>query len=408
MPAAKKFTVRKRKFQHLKGPRWEVDCGMIEGKRLRKFFLTRQAADTFADEQWNKLRSHGETSVALTETDRILFQAARDQLASVGATITQAVQFYLSHHKPLRDPISLRELLDKAVVEKELAGRRDHYLSQFACSCRSFIRGREDQKAHIVTKDEVKRWIMGNAWAPKTQRVYLGDLRSLFAWAENEKYIHKNPIAGKEGFIELAATDDAEIAVLDLEQCHKLLHAALFSTYRLFDRKTKAWRNANFHELIGYLAVALFAGVRPEEIKRTESGRVDLHERTLVVIARSSKTRQRRVIELERVAVVWLRLWRWLCPGCELVPRNFVRRWRALRKAAGITKWPHDVLRHSFASYHFAAQQNTARLQAQMGHSEGEDTLFRHYRATFTLSGKTVSKRMAEEFWKLTPKMVRD
>lgn len=37
-----------------------------------------------------------------------------------------------------------------------------------------------------------------------------------------------------------------------------------------------------------------------------------------------------------------------------------------LRKAAGIKVWPHNVLRHSFGSYHLAAYGDGVRTAAQM------------------------------------------
>jgi hypothetical protein len=192
MPRPKNFTVRKRTFPHLTGPRWEVDAGLIEGKRRRKFFTTKKAADEYVAEEKVRLRAHGETSVSLSEDDRVLFQAARDRLREAGATINQAVEYYVENHKPLRAAVTLAELLTRATLEKELAGLRRHSLQQFKCSCLSFVRGREGQLAHTVTRDEVKAWVHGNAFAPKTQRTYLGDVRSLFEWARQERYIRVN------------------------------------------------------------------------------------------------------------------------------------------------------------------------------------------------------------------------
>jgi integrase len=65
--------------------------------------------------------------------------------------------------------------------------------------------------------------------------------------------------------------------------------------------------------------------------------------------------------------------------------------------------WPHDVLRHTFATMHYAHYQNRSLLQALMGHSGSENTLFQHYRAVLTVSGETVTARMANAFWALMP-----
>jgi integrase len=162
-----------------------------------------------------------------------------------------------------------------------------------------------------------------------------------------------------------------------------------------------------FRPLLGYLAVAMFAGVRPEEVRRADLERLDLRGRTFVIKGSGSKTRSRRVIELSRVAVIWLRLWQRLCPGAALVPANFRRKFSALRAAAGVETWPADVLRHTFASYHYAMHADRKGLQAAMGHSESEDTLDKHYRAVATIGGVTVSRKLAGAFWGLTPRAVR-
>lgn len=65
--------------------------------------------------------------------------------------------------------------------------------------------------------------------------------------------------------------------------------------------------------------------------------------------------------------------------------------------------WVHDVLRHTFATMHYAAHQTASQLKALMGHSQSENTLFAHYRAVQTVTGETVTRAMAQEFWNLFP-----
>lgn len=408
--------IRKRFFKRLKGHRWEVDLGRVNGKRVQKFFRSKAAAEDYLKEQSGMLKEHGHSALALTEADRILFQSARDRLAKACATISEATDFFLATHKPLKDAVSLGRLLELAALDKELAGARPRYLTQFRSSCRSFIAGREDAPAGGVTRDEVKRWILGSGFAPKTQRTYLGDLRTLLEWGVQEKYLRTNPIAGKDGFIELSAETEAEIAVFDVKQCARLLKMALLGNYLTFDRVKKEFRDElGLRPLLGYLALAMFAGVRPDEIKRADLARLELTMGTVVIRGRDAKTRQRRVITLERTARIWLRLWRRLCPAAtSFVPVNFDRKMKALKKGAlGVEgtderePWPNDVLRHTFASFHFATHQDRAQLQALMGHTENEDTLDRHYRAVQTLSGKTITPALAAQFWKLTPRKVR-
>jgi len=311
MPRVKRVEIRKCKWAA--GSRYLVDLGRIKqgdgsSRRIRRFFRTHKAAEIYLADQKGKLEKHGHTAVALADDDRVVFQGARDRLARAGASITHAVEYFLAHHRELKEPITLRELVEKCVLDKELAGARKRYLQTFACSCRAFARGWEECQVQTVTRDDVKAWILGGGYAPKTQKNYLGDLREAFAWAVREGYLAVNPIAGRDGFIPLEEEADSEIVALDLGQCAALLKTALLGTHMAHgragtDRWVKRPEPGGFRCMIGYLAVAMFAGVRPDEIKRTQLAKLNTRERTIVITGKSAKTRQRRVIELDRVAV---------------------------------------------------------------------------------------------------------
>ena len=56
-------------------------------------------------------------------------------------------------------------------------------------------------------------------------------------------------------------------------------------------------------------------------------------------------------------------------------------RLRQLAQKVGI-KWKHNALRHSYASYRLASEQNAAQLALEMGNSP--TMIFRHYRELTT------------------------
>ena len=56
--------------------------------------------------------------------------------------------------------------------------------------------------------------------------------------------------------------------------------------------------------------------------------------------------------------------------------------------------WTPDALRHSFASYWLAVNQNRAKLAEQMGNSEA--VIGRHYR-------KPIAPKKAEAYWLVKP-----
>jgi integrase len=64
-------------------------------------------------------------------------------------------------------------------------------------------------------------------------------------------------------------------------------------------------------------------------------------------------------------------------------------------KAAGIEKWPQDVLRHSFASAHYAFHKNPAQTALLLGHRD-QDMLLTHYR-------DPMKPTVAARYWMISP-----
>ena len=60
--------------------------------------------------------------------------------------------------------------------------------------------------------------------------------------------------------------------------------------------------------------------------------------------------------------------------GEKICPANWLHHWRELRRAAGWNspahRWPQDVLRHTFASYHLSHFRSYAELQLEIGHRD--------------------------------------
>jgi len=71
--------------------------------------------------------------------------------------------------------------------------------------------------------------------------------------------------------------------------------------------------------------------------------------------------------------------------------------WLEERKlpVGNLKQWPHDAMRHSFASYHYALYQDEGHTAAQMGHSSSK-MVFSNYR-------RKVRPKDAERFWSIYP-----
>jgi integrase len=146
------------------------------------------------------------------------------------------------------------------------------------------------------------------------------------------------------------------------------------------------------------LAIGAFAGLRPEEINKLQWEDLDFHERTIRVNASAAKTRKKRFAEISDNLVTWLKPYAGRIG--PVAPPNLQKLRRATMKTAKIEKWPPDVLRHSFASAHYAFHRDPARTAVIMGHRD-QNMLLTHYRDLMKPSE-------AAKYWQIAPETPRD
>lgn len=155
-------------------------------------------------------------------------------------------------------------------------------------------------------------------------------------------------------------------------------------------RKVLRFTRDNMPRFMPWLALVLFAGIRPEEIDSLTWSAIDMDRGILTLDAASSKVRARRIVHLKPTVIAWLRLGGDM-PLPQVTRRRCLRR---LREVLGWSEWRKDCLRHSAASYWLASDPDPARIALELGNSAG--VLFKHYRAL-------VKDTAAKEFWALMP-----
>ena len=108
-----------------------------------------------------------------------------------------------------------------------------------------------------------------------------------------------------------------------------------------------------------------------------------------------AKTREGRDVEIHPTLRAWLLpLAR---PEGKLAPaKSYDWRLAQKAKAAGITDWPKNALRHSFASYHFAHFKNAPLTSSMLGHHSSTQTFEKRYK-------RRVVPADAAKFWQIVP-----
>lgn len=146
-------------------------------------------------------------------------------------------------------------------------------------------------------------------------------------------------------------------------------------------------------DCVASYALLLFAGIRPDELKRLHWG--DVRADFVHISPAIAKTAQVRNVSIEPNLRAWLDSTGEHAPDEPVCPANWSRKSRVIRKAAGIGE-RRDTARHSYASYWLAMHKDEHALKLNMGHSRGSDTLFVHYRAA-------VTPAQAAEYWGILP-----
>ncbi len=349
-----------------------VDLGLINGKRERHSFKTKGEADTFAEAKRTERLNEGTAALGLSQDARQDAAKALETLTPHGITLLQSAEYYSRHVLAYRNAPLVPEIVTRLVADAEKNDRRDRTVEELRSRLTTFSEGFADRRLSEITVEEIEGWLDEDDWSPRTRINYLTKISQLFNYALRHRWVDANIVER----IERPTAEDKEHGILSVEQAASLL------------------RHASSHGLLPYVALGLFAGLRSAELLRLDWSAVDLAEKSVVVGAQAAKKRSRRVVEIIPALEAWL-------ARCEpktgplVDDESFRENLDALRKAARLEEWPHNGLRHSFASYHLAAFGDAMKTATILGHKD-PGVVHNHYKAL-------VLKVTALKYWDLRP-----
>lgn len=317
---------------------------------------------------------HARRDFALTPQQKMDARAALEALDGTGMSLEEAVRRALEGKRAVkRVPVA-------EVAEQFLRSRltlRPATAAWYMSRINRFAAHFASKSMDEVTRGDFRAWLASCGYAPGQVRA----VRAMYAWA----IAHEPPMAAQDATAGLSGVGQRadDIKFLSVADCRKIMDGA------------GQFRSA--------LALMLFAGVRPGEISDPDKPAltwraVNPEDKIIRIPAEIAKTGRARIMEgLPDAVWAWLgRIGKDADPIC---PYRAVRAVAAAKSAAGFKgkrKWPHDALRHTFATYHVAAYANPGLTAMLMGHEGNPTMLHRHYRGLAT-------KAEAEAFWALTP-----
>jgi integrase len=364
--------IRVRKYSDSNRPHFKFVVNYREaGKRKRKFFEAKEPASAFAAFKNAELRKFGVEGAEFSS--RLRGEAAEcvERLSAYGKTLTDATSFFVAHLKASERSITAAALVDQLIAAKKADGMSKRYIEDLRSRLPRFAKKFDGQMVATITTKEIDNWLRALEVGATTRNNFRRALVTLFSYAITGGYATSNP-AEKTA---KAKVVDSPPGILTVQQTARLLEAAS-------------------PELLPYIAIGALAGLRRAELERLDWSDVHFDSEQLIeVTAQKSKTARRRFVKIQP------NLREWLLPvrkhKGKVTPDDFPKQFDAARAAAGITKWPDNALRHSFASYHLAHFKDAAALALEMGHTNS-GMIFNHYR-------ELVRPKEAERYWNIRP-----
>lgn len=389
----------------------DVPRNLTGGRRLRIQRSSLEEAKREAEKHYQGAKVMGHSFFALRNEDRAEIHDWLPKLKAAGISFAQAAEFALTHLEDANARITVGDFIEKYIEAKrqrfERGDLRPRSFSDFRIRAEKFSEAFEDKPIVWVTADEIKKWLLGLKVSPRTTKNYIAVIGEIFNEAISSGILARSPLARisrherkvllgrEEGY------DETEPPILSIDEVKVLLKAA------------HAMPQVN---LFPFVVLALFCGLRSEEIKRLDWSDIhlDADEPSVTISNAIAKKRRIRHVDIPANAVALLKPYSKKAGAVaeDRYSGDHARRFQKVTREAGfgywenesdperkrwVTTWKNNAMRHSFGSYHYALHGDAMLTSRLMGHKSNDTVLFDHYRAL-------ASKKDAALYFKLITK----
>jgi hypothetical protein len=388
--------IRPRKNKQAKIISWMVDCGMmdVEGnselRRVRYFYKTKAEAETKAGLLRIKRQNEGESAFGLSAIRRTDAQAALALLEPHSKTLLEAAQFLLDNIDVIRSNKTYSAVVTELLQAKEQDKKAARYIQDMRNRLATSEELFGDRLLYQIKRNEYDDWLRSLPISGTTRNNFRRILSVLLGYAVSRGYILRNPIA--------------EIAVVKVERSKPPILSLAEAGALMAEAEP---------ELTPPLALALFAGLRPEsEIFARDHPldwsqiELDNPEHRVIDVQQSKTVDSQRYVDISDNLVAWLSPYvKRKGPVCTIAYYDRLRgaRDRAIAKLAEtetpgphLENWPIDIARHTFASNLYAVNKDAHKTSEQLGHYGGVRIFLRHYK-------NRVKQPDGLAFWEIRP-----
>ena len=359
--------------------------------RKRKIFAELESAKLHASAMVNSISRGEADAVNLTGEERLTYTRASQFVSEFGVSLDTAAAEYRDAKRLLKGGSLLEaaryyaanrlinipaktvtEVYDEMIKAKRNEGLSERYITDLESRVGHFA---TDFKTQLrdVSGNDIRNWLQDMDIANRTRNNFRLAIQTLFSFAKTQKYLP--PDWNELDAVPIWKVKQEEIEIFTPDEMTTLLAVA----------------NKN---LIPFLAIGGFAGLRSAEVERLDWSKVNLKKGYITVDAGIAKTNSRRLVPITANLKLWLE------PHAKengpVVQLSNVP--NALRRVVDATRpvdpkdstkhlaprvpWRHNALRHSFCSYRLADQKSAAQVALEAGNSP--QMIFKHYRELVT------------------------
>jgi len=245
--------------------------------RHRQFFKDYQEARRFRDQKLREREKYGAEHLAFTDKQRVEYADAVEVLKPFGRSLLEAARYFVDHLKASernKRSVSAVELVEEIIAAKNADGMSKRYVRDLRSRLPRFAKDFNGKLVSEIRTEEIDDWLRGLAVGPTTRNNFHRALKMMFAYAVKHSYSDSNPAAGTEKAKEI----NAPPGILTVQQTARLLEAAS-------------------PELLPYVAIGVFGGLRRAELERLDWSEIHFDENLIEVTAEKSKTARRRFVK---------------------------------------------------------------------------------------------------------------
>lgn len=348
----------------------------IDGKRKlkTKSFASQSAANEFALALKQKRREHGSAALNFDPVSHRRFLDFQEAIGN--ADLFEVLKVWQDHQRR-KSAFTLFFAVEKylAIHREEISTEKNK--THVALHLSRFCEFSGNRPLHEIDSDSIREFLRQlretKDFQAVTVRHHLRTLKAFFNRATIEQWSVENPAAR----VPSPRVNDQEVSVMPLADAKTL--------FSFIQNNPIAPR----------LALEAFGGLRNASAEKLRLEDIDWSNRGITLPAASHKSRKRHYIENQPENLwTWLEAW-----------RNDPRPWKMTRRQCLEAKskafldsgvpHPHNVLRHSFCSYHIAMRTDAALTAVLLQH-RNPSTLYQHYKGRATASD-------AEAFFSIVP-----